>query len=105
MAREGKLLVVQRPDKPLGAHMFLPCEYCFGFFNKRALYSHKTSCRMNHDSCHGRQYKESGDENQLTSFLENSHCLLSPFLDFRQHTKLLNDCLNCMKETRENSGI
>lgn len=43
---EGHLVVVRRPKERRGAHEFLPCRICYGFFLRSTLSKHVSTCRL-----------------------------------------------------------
>lgn len=44
---KGKLMVAYRPKVKATASNYLPCEYCYGYYARRALWKHAKRCKLN----------------------------------------------------------
>ena len=47
----GRVIPVRRPVRGKPEHDMVPCEHCFGMFNKHALWRHDKTCRLKPAGC------------------------------------------------------
>ena len=95
----GELVLVRRPEEKFRgrytADMFLPCEFCLGFYLSTSLWVHAAICT----------FKPEGTQ-PSKNFTRNARVLLSPFVkQVSEEDIALNTIFDGMKETAANPGL
>ena len=99
LAGAGELIVGRRPGqdskRQYGAHEFMPCEYCLGFFLQYSLWHHVRTCPS-----------KPTEKQPAAMFLRDARFLLSPFVkQLSREDALAEKLFSGMKETKANPGI
>ena len=94
---DGTLVVARRPgEQEEGSKrpMYLPCEFCLGFYREDVLWKHVT----NH--CWHKP-----ETTVSSNAVRNSKLLIAPYVRRNSDETPLDDFFNRMKETKENPGV